>query len=60
VCQAAHEEEDDMARPSKKDAQAAVKGNQKSADQLREQGRTKDAAAAQTAADHWRKYLAGS
>jgi hypothetical protein len=49
-----------MALPSKRDAEAAVKGNQQSADQLRGQGRTKDADAAQAAADHWRNYLAGS
>lgn len=48
-----------MAEPSKKDAQAAVKGNQKAADQLRGQGRTKDADAAQAAADYWRT-IAGS
>lgn len=47
-----------MARPSRKDAEAAAKGNQKAADQLRGQGRTKDADAAQAAADYWRD-LAG-
>lgn len=41
--------------PSRQEAEAAVRGNQNAADRLREQGRTKDAAAAQAAADHWQQ-----
>lgn len=44
-----------MAKPSQADVNAAIKGNQEAADKAREQGREKDANAAQAAADHWRQ-----
>lgn len=45
-------------QPSKRDAQAAARGNQQAANELHQQGRESDARAAEKAAEYWRGYLA--